>query len=92
MLPLARTIVCSIARYAPDGKWIALVGSSLAIPPDQLIDPAQYASSFDLRVLELGMGDSRVLCREADIFSGPICWSPDGRQVLFVRFSDRTRS
>jgi Tol biopolymer transport system component len=89
VLPLARTIGSSIARYAPDGKSIALFGSSLEPPSDDLIDPARYPSGLELRVLDLDGGNSRVLCREPDIFGGPICWSPDGRQVLFARFNDK---
>ncbi|HKI17232.1 MAG TPA: hypothetical protein VKA15_05110 [Isosphaeraceae bacterium] len=89
VLPLARTIDCSNARYAPDSKSIALVGSSLQPPPDRLIDPAQYSSSFELRVLDLDGGNSRLLCREPDIFGGPISWSPNGRQVLFARFKNK---
>jgi hypothetical protein len=88
VLPLARTIGWS-GRYAPDGKSVALVGSSLQPPTDGLIDPAQYASSFELRVVDLGGGNSRALCREPDIFGGPICWSPDGREVLFARFNNK---
>ena len=30
-----------------------------------------------------------VLCLRPDIFAGPICWSPDGQQILFTRFSDK---
>ena len=39
VLPLARTIGSSIARYAPDGKSIACFGSSLEHPSDELIVP-----------------------------------------------------
>jgi Tol biopolymer transport system component len=88
VLPLTRTLGCASARYAPDGKSIALVCSSLQPEPDQLIDPAQYSSSFVLRVLDLDGKKPRALCGEPDIFGGPICWSPDGRQILFARFNN----
>ena len=50
---------------------------------------ARYPSGLELRVLDLDGGNSRVLSGEPDIFGGPICWSPDGRQVLFARFNDK---
>jgi Tol biopolymer transport system component len=89
VLKRSRTILCTSARYAPDGTSVALISSSLQPPEDGLIDPAQYASSFVLRLIDLDGGQSRVLCSEPDIFAGPISWSPDGRQVLFARFNDK---
>ena len=85
VLPLKRTIGCGSARYSPDGKSIALVESTLVPPKDDLIDPAKYASSFELRVRNLESKQDRVICHESDIFGGPICWSPDGSQILFAR-------
>lgn len=89
VLPPRREIGCGSARYSPDGTSIALIGSSLVPPKDDLIDPAAYASSFELRVHDLEGGKARVLCREPDIFGGPLCWSPDGSRILFARTGAR---
>ncbi len=89
VLPLTRTLGCSSARYAPDAKSVALIRSTLQPPTEDLIDPSKYASSFELSARDLDGGNSRALCQEPDIFGGPICWSPNGRDILFARFNDK---
>ena len=85
VLPLRRTLGCGSARYSPDGKSIAFIESSLVPPKDDLIDPAKFAASFELKVRDLAGERDRVVCRESDIFGGPLCWSPDGGHILFSR-------
>lgn len=85
---LARGLGCGIARYSPDGQSIAMVGSSLVTRGDGLIDPARFASSFALSVCDRDGKGERMLFGEPGVFGGPICWSPDGGQILFARFDD----
>ena len=84
----ARGIGCSFARYSRDGQSIAMISSSLVTRGDGLIDPAQFASSFTLNVRNLNSKTERMLFGEPSVFGGPICWSPDGSQILFARFDD----
>ncbi len=86
IVPFSRELGGSAARYSPDGKEIAFMGSTLRPEPEALIDPARYAASFELRVIDRGSGAARVIFRGPDIFGGPICWSPDGGQILFARY------
>jgi hypothetical protein len=75
-------------RYAPDGKSVAWVGSALVPKDDGLIDPKAFAGGFAVEVHDLAAGRTRPAHQGADVFGGPICWSPDGREILFARFAD----
>jgi hypothetical protein len=85
ILPVARGLARN-CRYSPDGKSIALVGPIIVPRPEGLIDPKEYASGVVLSLYDLTAAQSRVLCSTGDIFGGPICWSPDGAEILFTRF------
>jgi hypothetical protein len=92
ILPAKRGLAPSAARYSPDGKTIAMLGSTLIPESEELIDPSRFAASFELRLLELSTGASRVILREPDLFGGPISWSPDGRQILCARYDRREQA
>lgn len=92
ILPVTRGLARSAARYSPDGKTIATLGSTLRPEAQGLIDPSRFAASFELGLLDLDGGAYRVLCHEPDLSGGPICWSPDSRQILFARFDSREKA
>jgi hypothetical protein len=87
ILPMSRAIGCSSARYSPDGEEIAAICSALEPEPGKMIDPSRFAASFELKLLDRAGGAPRTVFRAPDIFGGPICWSPDGRRILFARFN-----
>ena len=50
ILPVSRLLGCSSARYSPDGEAIALIGSTLRLESEGMIDPSRFASSFGAQV------------------------------------------
>ena len=63
ILPVSRLLGCSSARYSPDGEAIALIGSTLRLESEGMIDPSRFASSFELRLLDRSGGTLRLLFR-----------------------------
>ena len=67
-------------RYSPDGKTVALMFERERNP---------YGTRFELGVLDLADLKLRpVPVPSAPGLRGPICWSPDGREILFSRWLD----
>lgn len=69
-------------RYSPDGEYIATTLSRRLDPTGEGFDP----KGFELAVLERKTGKLRILAKYPEGLRGPICWSPDGREVLFSRY------
>ncbi|QEH34957.1 translocation protein TolB [Aquisphaera giovannonii] len=87
--PLAKGFQGGMARYSPDGRLIAIAGSSFKPQGEGLIDASRFASANKvLSLRERGGYEERVLCEGSDVFDGPICWSPDGRRILFARWDE----
>ncbi|MDR3618553.1 MAG: DUF1559 domain-containing protein [Paludisphaera borealis] len=88
ILPLKRGLGAMVGRYSPDGKTIAVVRSTLQTEGDALIAPARYVASFELGLLDPDGRAYRVIYKPEKpiLFSGPICWSPDGRSILFAQY------
>jgi Tol biopolymer transport system component len=89
VVPPSTTIGGPSARYSPDGKSIAFIDSTLKPNPNQLIDPARFAASFELFLYDRATGKSQTIFKEPDVFGSPLCWSPDGMQILFARYTSR---
>jgi hypothetical protein len=68
------------ARYSPDGKTIALT----AIRKKDKPGPWK-ALDFELGVVDRAAMTYRKVVRYEDGLRGPICWSPDGTEILFSR-------
>jgi hypothetical protein len=81
------------ARYAPDAKRVAMV----VWRPEEKVDLATFDDApfekrlarFDretvLAVYEVATRKLHTAARYPDGLRGPICWSPDGSEILFSR-------
>lgn len=69
-------------RYSPDGERVATVISRHLDPMGTGFDP----KSFELAVLDRRTDRLRVLAEHPEGLRGPICWSADGREILYSRY------
>jgi hypothetical protein len=69
------------ARYSPDGKFIAVTAIRKAEKPGV----AWEALDFELGVIDRATATYRKVVSYKDGLRGPICWSPDGSEILFSR-------
>jgi Tol biopolymer transport system component len=69
-------------RYSPDGRQIATEVSRHLRTPGSAFDP----KGFELGVLDVASGKFRTIAKYAEGLRGPICWSPDGKEILFSRY------
>jgi hypothetical protein len=82
----ASTIIAD-ARYSPDGRAIAALASTyLKQLGDDGFDTADYRASITLVVIKDRDPQPRVVIEYPEGLRGPICWSPDGREILFCRY------
>lgn len=80
-------------RYSPDGRSIAMINWK---PGEKEVDDRdpieQRAAQFDretaLEVLDIAGGRLRTVAQYPGGLRGPICWAPDGREILFSRALD----
>jgi hypothetical protein len=76
----AAPVMPSDARYSPDGKLIAVT----AIRKTER--PVEWKPlDFELGIIERSTNLYRKLAWHEEGLRGPICWSPDGSQILFSR-------
>jgi hypothetical protein len=81
------------ARYSPNGKSIALV---FADPEkmyalNEVADDESGRSNMmrflgKLAVMEIATGEMKTIVNDSEGLRGPICWSPDGNEILFSRY------
>lgn len=69
----------SSVRYSPDGK---LVAATEWFPPKG----DQVRLQRRLLVIEVDTGKHREVAQFKESLRGPICWSPDGSEILFSRY------
>jgi hypothetical protein len=69
-------------RYSPDGRQIATTLYHHLQKPGSTFDP----KDFELGVLDIASGKLRTIAKYAEGLRGPICWSPDGKEILFSRY------
>jgi Tol biopolymer transport system component len=69
------------ARYSPDGKFIAVTAIRKAEKPGG----GWKALDFELGVIDRARATYQKVVWYKDGLRGPICWSPDGAEILFSR-------
>ncbi len=69
------------ARYSPDGKFIAVTAIRKAEKPGG----GWKALDFELGVIDRATATYSKVVWYNDGLRGPICWSPDGTEILFSR-------
>ena len=76
----AATVELNGGRYSPDGKHIAVTAIR---KPDK---PKEWeALDFELGLVERATAAYRKVAWHQDGLRGPICWSPDGSEIVFSR-------
>jgi hypothetical protein len=87
LLPGSSTVSPSSGRYSPDGKYVAVEYYDPAHIYSQR-DPKTGASTYlgKLGVLDIATGEMTTFAEYPEGLRGPICWSPDGKEVLFSRY------
>jgi hypothetical protein len=80
VLGQAAPVAPTLARYSPDGKYIALTAIRRAEKPREW-----KALDFELGVIDREKATYRKVIWYKDGLRGPICWSPDGSEILFSR-------
>lgn len=76
------------ACYSPDGKHIAIVYLNSAKPGLAVEAPSifKWHSHGKLAIYDVMSGAIRTIADPSEgIFPGPICWSPDGKEILLSR-------
>jgi dipeptidyl aminopeptidase/acylaminoacyl peptidase len=68
-------------RYSPDGKSIATIGWKRPDSPGREVKSADH----ELGVIDRAKRQYREVVKYEEGLRGPICWSPDGREILFSR-------
>src|SRR5437763_11678183 len=68
------------ARYSPDGKSIAVTAVRKAAKPGEW-----NSLDFELGVIDRATAAYRKVAWYEEGLRGPICWSPDGSEILFSR-------
>jgi hypothetical protein len=83
----------SMARYSPDGKSIAVefADRDKMYAPNELGDNEVERSNGmrylgKLAVFEIARGRFTTIIDDSGGLRGPICWSPDGNEILFSRY------
>jgi hypothetical protein len=69
------------ARYSPDGRQIATTVYHHPQQPGSDFNP----KDFELGVLDVASRRLRTIAKYPEGIRGPICWSPDGKEILFSR-------
>jgi hypothetical protein len=70
----------AVARYSPDGKWIAANLSRHQQPPGSK-DP----DFSELARIEVADATLRTIAKCPAGLIGPVCWSPNGLEIVFAR-------
>ncbi len=74
------------ARYSPSGKYLAVEYSDHA----KLFLPTKHRGARQflgkLAVFEIATGGIKTIADYPDGLRGPICWSPDSKEILFSRY------
>jgi hypothetical protein len=78
------------ARYSPNGKFIAVEFADrdkMYAPNDNEFERSNGMRYLGkLAVLDVATGRFSTIMDDSDGLRGPICWSPDGEEVLFSRY------
>jgi hypothetical protein len=77
-------LMLSDGRYSPDGKWIAATGSKRPDKPGN----AYAIPNFELVLIDREKSSCRKVVSYPGAgygLRGPICWSPDGKEILYSR-------
>jgi dipeptidyl aminopeptidase/acylaminoacyl peptidase len=75
------------ARYSPDGKSLAIVYANrtkMFAPTEFGLRKNRYLGK--IAVLQISTGRMKTIADYPEGLRGPICWSPDGREILFSRY------
>jgi Tol biopolymer transport system component len=93
LLEGTRHIDPSHARYCPTGKLIAVVVADRdnMYAPNELGDDELGRLNMrrflgKVAILEIATGKLKTIVDDSDGRRGPICWSPDGSEILFSRY------
>jgi Tol biopolymer transport system component len=76
----AATIKPEYARYSPDGKSIAVMGIHKEDKPVNW-----KPLDFELGIIDRGSSTYRKIAHYEAGLRGPLCWSPDGTEIVFSR-------
>jgi dipeptidyl aminopeptidase/acylaminoacyl peptidase len=80
VLGKAAPVEVNDARYSPDGKSIAVTATR---KPDK---PGDWQPlDFELGVIDRATATYKKVAWYKEGLRGPICWSPDGSEILFSR-------
>jgi len=92
LLPRSAKIDPNEARYSPDGKELAID----YVEPAKRYAPNECAEGLGrlnmmrclgrIGILAIATGQTKTITDYPDGLRGPICWSPDGNEVLFSRY------
>jgi Tol biopolymer transport system component len=77
------------ARYSPDGKQIAFVYVDPTRPGEivRVRDIVRWHCWGKLAICDIATGTIRTIADPpGGIWTGPICWSPDGQEILITRY------
>jgi Tol biopolymer transport system component len=87
LVPGSGTVRPMGARYSPDGRHVAVEYGD----PSQTLWQAVPGSNArktlgKLGVVDLASGELRSIVDDSEGLRGPICWSPDSKEILFARY------
>lgn len=80
VLGAAAPVEPSDARYSPDGKLIGVTAIRKTAKPEEW-----KPLDFELGVIDRATAAYRKVAWYEEGLRGPICWSPDGKELLFSR-------
>jgi Tol biopolymer transport system component len=75
-----------VGRYSPDGKRVAVLISRYRVRPGERFDGKTYRESVELATVDASTGELRAVVKyPGEGLHAPLCWSPDGGEILFSR-------